>query len=309
MERSSGLQKNGVIDPLNGYPEIRAVLWKDGRIIDLGTLPGGNESFAGGVNNRGQIAGFSFDASNLIRAVRWTEDQGIQDLGTLGACCAIAGTINERGQISGESGLCDTCNQDAFLWEHGHMYHIAGFGGPITGHADVNNRGQVVGQSESTGRCKCSRIPLGQKEWDDGPGYPGRCRSTARWINELFVYQHIEVPFALAKISDSLSPLEVHLAPVGYGAKPQALGRLVREPDLISSDCPQTDFEDLGSVTLIETAFPPSRLLNRHCESVSGHNLGLASDTPRIHCAWHTFRFRNAFRNRIVVAIVIARNA
>jgi probable HAF family extracellular repeat protein len=180
-----GASENGVIDPLNGYPEIRAVLWKDGRIIDLGTLPGGNESFAFGVNNRGQIAGFSFDASNLIRAVRWTEDQGIQDLGTLGACCAIAGTINERGQISGESGLCDTCNQDAFLWEHGHMYRIAGFGGPITAHADLNNRGQVVGQSDLPGGANAHAFLWDKKNGMTDLGtLPGGNGSGARWIND-----------------------------------------------------------------------------------------------------------------------------
>jgi probable HAF family extracellular repeat protein len=196
-----GASENGVIDPINGYPEIRAVWWKNGRIIDLGTLPGGNESFAGGVNNRGQIAGFSFDASNHIRAVLWTEDHRIRDLGTLGACCAIGGTINERGQISGESGLCDTCNQDAFFWEHGHMHRIAGFGGPITFQEDLNNRGQVVGQSD---------LPGGQAWhgflWEKGvrTDLPtlGGCCSGARWINDAgdivgYAYDQNQFPFAV----------------------------------------------------------------------------------------------------------------
>jgi probable HAF family extracellular repeat protein len=178
-----GASENGVIDPINGYPEVHAVLWNEGRIIDLGTLGGGNATWAAGVNNKGQVTGASFDAANNVRAFRWTEDQGIQDLGTLGACCAIAGTINERGQISGESGLCDTCNQDAFLWEDGHMQRIAGFGGPITAHADLNNRGQVVGQSD---------LPGGQAWhgflWEKGvrTDLPtlGGCCSGARWIND-----------------------------------------------------------------------------------------------------------------------------
>src|SRR5579863_3910580 len=34
----AGLSSNSVIDPLTGFPETTAVLWKDGEIIDLGTL-------------------------------------------------------------------------------------------------------------------------------------------------------------------------------------------------------------------------------------------------------------------------------
>jgi probable HAF family extracellular repeat protein len=179
-----GASENGVIDPVGGFPEVRAVLWKDGQIIDLGTLGGRSESLAAGVNNRGQVVGFAFDAAFLGRAFIWTEDRGLQDLGTLGACCAIAGTINERGQISGESGLCDTCNQDAFLWEHGHMYRIAGFGGPITFHEDLNNRGQVVGQSDLPGGANAHAFLWDKKNGMTDLGTLGGSGSTARWIND-----------------------------------------------------------------------------------------------------------------------------
>jgi hypothetical protein len=46
----AGNSQNGEIDPLiTGLPESRAVLWKDGEIIDLGTLEGGHESLASAV--------------------------------------------------------------------------------------------------------------------------------------------------------------------------------------------------------------------------------------------------------------------
>jgi probable HAF family extracellular repeat protein len=44
-----GSADDGVLDPLTGEPEIRAVVWKDGQIIDLGTFGGAN-SLATNIN-------------------------------------------------------------------------------------------------------------------------------------------------------------------------------------------------------------------------------------------------------------------
>src|SRR5215472_3409198 len=52
-----GISETGQNDPLLGVPEGHAVLWRKDSVIDLGTLPGGYESFAFAVNNRGQVVG------------------------------------------------------------------------------------------------------------------------------------------------------------------------------------------------------------------------------------------------------------
>ena len=58
----AGDSENGEIDPLiPGFPEIHAVLWKSGTMIDLGTLDGGYESIASSVNSRGQVVGLALN--------------------------------------------------------------------------------------------------------------------------------------------------------------------------------------------------------------------------------------------------------
>jgi probable HAF family extracellular repeat protein len=56
-----GVADNGIIDPFTGAPEIHAVVWQDGRILDLGTF-GGPNSLAAGVNGRGQVTGIAQNA-------------------------------------------------------------------------------------------------------------------------------------------------------------------------------------------------------------------------------------------------------
>jgi hypothetical protein len=53
----AGFSEDGLVDPNTGTAAGVAVMFKDGQVINLGTLPGGNESFAQDINDRGQVAG------------------------------------------------------------------------------------------------------------------------------------------------------------------------------------------------------------------------------------------------------------
>jgi len=180
----AGASQNGETDPLDpGYPEDRAVLWRNGNIMDLGTLPeGGYESGAEAVNSRGQVVGWAFNKisdpysmslwSTLYnyyepiepyqtRAFVW-QDGVMQDMGTLGTGTdAFAMAINERGQAIGISYTNSTPNQvttscslgpiptqDPFLWENGKMIDLGTLGGTCGVPSWINNFGHVAGSSD-----------------------------------------------------------------------------------------------------------------------------------------------------------------
>jgi hypothetical protein len=126
----AGFSENGQTDPLYaGLPQLRAVLWQQGNITDLGTLEGGYQSEANAVNSSGQVVGVALntvpDVNSMevglfefwggdggiappyqyqARAFLWDQHKGMRDLGTLpGGTDAEAIFINERGQVVGES--------------------------------------------------------------------------------------------------------------------------------------------------------------------------------------------------------------
>ena len=82
---------------------MHAFLYSGGVMTDLGTLPGGTYSCATGINNNGQIVGYSNTASGPIHAFLYSGGK-MTDLGTLpGGDNSEATGINDSGQIVGDS--------------------------------------------------------------------------------------------------------------------------------------------------------------------------------------------------------------
>ena len=162
-----GTSENGTTDPVLGIPEFEAVLWRNGQIINLGTL-GGNESIGFDTNSRGQIVGLAantvpdpasmFGLATQTRPFLW-KDGVMHDLDTLGGTDGVAFLMNEHGQIMGQFYVKGTTTIDSIFWdEDGTATDIGSLGGTNSncgqqpcGPYWMNNRGQVVGNSTLAG--------------------------------------------------------------------------------------------------------------------------------------------------------------
>ena len=129
---------------------------------------GGNNGFAfGGVNNRGQIAGFAENSAQDpacpspqvldFEAVVWGPRSGqIQELPPYaGDTVGVAQEINDHGQAVGATGLCSALStqiQHAVLWQDGSAIDLGNLGSQRFNWAiTINERGQVAGAAGVTG--------------------------------------------------------------------------------------------------------------------------------------------------------------
>jgi probable HAF family extracellular repeat protein len=121
-------------------------------VTDLGTLPG--YTFTGhaeGINNSGQVVGWSWNNNNKSHSFLWQSGDGMQDLGTFGGTDAYASGINDNGQVVGKS-KDSNGNVHAFLWQSSSgMQELDGLGGNASFAGDINDNGLVVGAGHSPG--------------------------------------------------------------------------------------------------------------------------------------------------------------
>jgi probable HAF family extracellular repeat protein len=147
----------------------RGFLWRDGVMTGLDPLPGGDNSFAAGANNLGQIVGWAENGVHdttctapqvlQFRAVIWTNDgDSIQQLPPLGddhTSAAVA--INDKGQVVGISGRCDRARgrfsaRHAVIWENGTPRNLGDLGGIAWNTpAAINQHGDAAGFSDFPG--------------------------------------------------------------------------------------------------------------------------------------------------------------
>src|SRR5712692_5439556 len=207
---SIGASQTGIIDPLFGFPQFRATLWIGRRIINLGVVPGGSESFGTSINNAGQAVGISdngvadpfslFGVGVQVRTFLWEEGE-LRDIGTLGGPDAAPGPgcNNQRpGVIVGISYTTSIPNPETgiptlapYLWDNGKMTDLGTLGGSVGFGQCANKRLQVIGASSLathpaacfTGEAGCHAY-LWQRGTMKDLGTLGGDNSEAIWIND-----------------------------------------------------------------------------------------------------------------------------
>ena len=155
---------------------LHALLWEAGSLVDLGNL-GGNGSvlghFARGINNGGEVAGYSDIAGNTAaHAFRWTRNTGMQDLGTVaGDGHSVGLAINDRGVITGISVAPDFSSFRAFVWRAGVMTDLnqlipAKSALYLLTACSINARGEITGFAvDATGKLHgYLAVPVGPGE-------------------------------------------------------------------------------------------------------------------------------------------------
>jgi probable HAF family extracellular repeat protein len=122
----------------------RAVLWNGTTTPTLLADLGGVGGAANGINDGGQIVGYSLLASGGAHAALWNGNTAATDLGTLGGVNSYAQDINQQGWIVGASELAGSTGTHAVLWSAGQATDLG------IGYATaLNDAGQIVGNGET----------------------------------------------------------------------------------------------------------------------------------------------------------------
>jgi probable HAF family extracellular repeat protein len=123
-----------------------AFLWRNGRMLDLGTL-GGEFSEALEVNNRGVVVGNSETASGALRPFAWY--RGVMRELNVAGINSFATAVNNRGQVTGAATRDPAQEAEAYRWQRGRTTFLGTLPAqfPSSVGRDINDRGQVVGSS------------------------------------------------------------------------------------------------------------------------------------------------------------------
>ncbi len=134
-------------------------LYSSGGMNDLGTLGdpsqvgklGGPDSYGFGINNSGQVTGYSTIVNGSGNHAFLYSSGRLSDLGTLGGSSSYGYGINDSAQVVGESTITGESATHAFLYSGAGMSDLGTLGGTSSHGYAINNSGLVTGSSDFSG--------------------------------------------------------------------------------------------------------------------------------------------------------------
>jgi probable HAF family extracellular repeat protein len=161
--------------------DLHGFVFERGVLTDLGTLPGLPASRVADVNERGDIAGISYQSGGSeLEMVLWVGG-AIQDLGPLPLGEGVVKAINERRQIVGYSQNPSVTR--AWVWQEGVVTMLPLPDGARDSFAwDINDRGDIVGVAIGDLATHAVLWPAGGGVIDLGT-LPGHSGSWAQGVN------------------------------------------------------------------------------------------------------------------------------
>jgi probable HAF family extracellular repeat protein len=169
---------------LHGDNQIHASFIKGAKEIDLGELPGFENTFAADIDNKETIVGVaqSRDDMRHTRAFLW-HDGKLENLPTLGGKYGAARAINQQGDIVGKAQIPDQ-TMHAVLWSHG---KIKDLGTLSKGHFSeahaINEKNEIVGDAEISSNGHPHAFLWSQDHMRDLGLFPTGSLSSAQAIN------------------------------------------------------------------------------------------------------------------------------
>ena len=167
------------------FSDAHAFIWDNGKVTDLGVIPGGFTGMGMAINNQGDVAvqGLTFNDNDevIVRSFLWRDGEWI-DIGVLPGCEETrVRDLNDAGQAVG---FCEGPGAFAeFVWHNGVMFELdelyisddpefTGIGGVWA----ISNEGQIAGSGghQTFGTSAIRLTPIAALVGDlDGDGVVG----------------------------------------------------------------------------------------------------------------------------------------